>query len=121
MENHICRADHGKILSNFEELHLWYQQWIQGTNDSIRTIHELLLFQWKRKPRPISFEMKGQDVESGTAIMAFDCKRASDMLHGKIIADGSAAVPDEVERCRETTTGEKVVKEVVKCALGLPC
>lgn len=65
--------------------------------------------------------MKGKDVEPGTPIMALDCKRPSDMLHCEIIANGSTPIPNEIKCCRETTTGKKVMKEVIKSPLDLLC
>lgn len=56
-------------------------------------------------------------MEPDATVVAFNCKRASVMLHCKIIANGSRPITDEVECCRKAATGKKCMKEIIKCEL----
>lgn len=53
-------------------------------------------------------------MEPRTTIVALDSKRASNVLHGEIVTNCSRTIADEVKCCREATTREEVMKEIVE-------
>jgi hypothetical protein len=63
--------------------------------------------------------MQSDDMKPRTAIVAFNCKWSSLVLHGEIVANGSRPITDEIKSLREATPGQQIVEEVVQRFLGL--
>lgn len=60
------------------------------------TIHQLLLFQWYRESSLLSFEVNGQNMESSTPVVTFNCRSSGQMLHRKVVSDGARTIAYEV-------------------------
>ena len=56
-------------------------------------------------------------MEPSTAVVALDGNRACNMLHSKVITDGSRTVTNEITCLNKSTTRKQVMEEVVQCSL----